>query len=355
MNNIIIYSTLIPFSFSLFMPPPYPKPWLYASSGIKTISRNWFIKRAEQKGIPWTTLVEKYKDKKVFGACEAWKHVLENKRMFYPPYFLKPFHGYDNGNMNWDAALENEAATTSISATYWKNVDPYISETWLRNNITEIIHTYMENEKLYVPSTILDLGCSIGISTESLARKFPGSRMIGMDLSPYFLSVASYRSSNGPYRIEYIHANAEDIPLETNSVDLIAIQFMLHEVPELPTYKILHEVFRVLKPKGMLAVVDLDPLNLKNLFNGETFRKWAFEITEPHINDYYKNDMRKVLMKSGFCNIMKYQNDPLNSVWCAVKMPVQYVETHAWNGNVTSYEQGHSHQEPRYATLSNTH
>jgi ubiquinone/menaquinone biosynthesis C-methylase UbiE len=349
---VIFYTTLLPHVTSLFIPSP--NAWKHANAGIKHIARNWFIKHAEKNGIPWTTIVEKYKDKKVFGACEAWKHVIENKHICYPSYFLQPFHGYEHGNMNWDAAVENEAATTTISANYWKNVDPHISETWLRNNITQIIHTYIENENVHVPNTILDLGCSIGISTESLARKFPGSRMIGMDLSPYFLSVASYRSSNSPYRIEYIHANAENIPLETNSVDLIAIQFMLHEVPEIPTYKILNEVFRVLKPKGMITVVDLDPLNLKNLFNGKTFRKWAFEITEPHINDYYKNDMRKVLMKSGFCNIMKYQNDPLNAVWCAVKMPVEYVETYTWNGNTTSHEKYPPYQEPRYAVLSNT-
>lgn len=349
MKYILLCSTILHYVSSFFIPPP-PSALKQASSGIKHIARNWFIKRAEENGIPWTALVEKYKDKHTFRTCEAWKYALENRHMCYPPYFLQPFHGYDNGNMNWDAAIENEAATRSISANYWKDVDPYICESWLRNNITQTIHRYIENEKLDVPSTILDLGCSIGISTESLARKFPGSRMIGMDLSPYFLSVASYRTSNSPYRIEYVHANAESIPLETNSVDLVAIQFMLHEVPVLPTYRVLNEVFRVLKSNGVIAIVDLEPLRLQDLFNGATFRKWAFDITEPHINDYYKNDMRKVLMKSGFCNIMKYQNDPLNSVWCAMKMPVQYAEeSYTWNVNTTNYNNYPLYYEPRYA------
>lgn len=314
----------IPILSALFIPPS-PSELKHISSGLKKITRDFFIKRAERRGIPWKPLVQKYKDANTFQICNAWKHAIENKNIYYPPYFLKPFHGYDKGNMNWDAAIENEAATMSISSDYWKDVDPYVSEQWLRNNITNIVHTYIINERHIVPDCIVDLGCSIGISTESIVNKFPTSRVIGIDLSPYFLSVASYRSSNSPYRIEYIHANAENIPLEDESVDLIAVQFMLHEVPETPTYRILNEIFRVLKPNGVVAIVDLDPYKLKDLFNGAIFRKWAFEITEPHINDYYKNDMGKTLMKSGFYNIKKYQNDPLNSVWCGIKIPNEKV------------------------------
>lgn len=324
--QLLYLVSVFPIISCLFV-PPNPSKWKQASTGIKTMVRQLFIKRAEVRGVPWTELVQKYKNKNVFQACEAWKHAIENKYMYYPPYFLKPFHGYDNGNMNWDAAIENEAATRSISVNYWKDVDPYVSEQWLRNNITRIIHTYIESEGYLMPNAIIDLGCSIGISTESIVNQFPTSRVIGIDLSPYFLSVASYRSSTSPYRIEYIHANAEDIPLDDETIDLVVVQFMLHEVPEMPTYKILNEIFRVLKPNGMVAIVDLDPCSLNDLFSGALFRKWAFEITEPHINDYYRNDMGKTLMKSGFCNIKKYQNDPLNSVWCGIKMPIEHVHS----------------------------
>ena len=45
--------------------------------------RQLFIKRAEVRGVPWTELVQKYKNKNVFQACEAWKHAIENKYRFY--------------------------------------------------------------------------------------------------------------------------------------------------------------------------------------------------------------------------------------------------------------------------------
>ena len=34
--------------------------------------------------------------------------------MEYPWYYVKPFHGYDEGNLSWRAAHELEAATQSM-------------------------------------------------------------------------------------------------------------------------------------------------------------------------------------------------------------------------------------------------
>ena len=40
---------------------------------------------------------------------------------------------------------------------------------------------------------ILDLGCSVGVSTRWLAGVFPGASIVGLDLSPYMLAVAELR------------------------------------------------------------------------------------------------------------------------------------------------------------------
>ena len=41
---------------------------------------------------------------------------------------------------------------------------------------------------------ILDIGCSAGISTRTLADAFPEAASVtGLDLSPHFLAVAEYR------------------------------------------------------------------------------------------------------------------------------------------------------------------
>ena len=44
----------------------------------------------------------------------ALKEELEDRGVQYPDYYLKAFHAYDEGNLNWLAAFEVESATLSM-------------------------------------------------------------------------------------------------------------------------------------------------------------------------------------------------------------------------------------------------
>ena len=72
----------------------------------------------------------------------------------------------------------------------------------------------------------------------------------------------------------------------------------------------------------MLAIVDLDPTNVQNKLIVSAFRKWAFETTEPHINEYYNTDMGILLESNNFVNIEKKKNDPVNSIWFGQKKTI---------------------------------
>ena len=75
--------------------------------------------------------------------------------------------------------------------------------------------------------------------------------------------------------------------------DLIVCNFLFHEVPPSATQTIFDEMVRILAPNGILVVVDLDPEILKSGAILSQFRKWAFEVTEPHIYNYYESNMTK--------------------------------------------------------------
>ena len=45
----------------------------------------------------------------------ALKEELEDKTLQYPDYYLKAFHAYEEGNLNWLAAFEVESATLSMA------------------------------------------------------------------------------------------------------------------------------------------------------------------------------------------------------------------------------------------------
>ncbi len=49
---------------------------------------------------------------------------------------------------------------------------------------------YHAQHGLPSPTSIVDMGCSTGLSTRWLAAQFPQAQVTGLDLSPYFLAVA---------------------------------------------------------------------------------------------------------------------------------------------------------------------
>ena len=292
-----------------------PPIWKVVSAPLKEQARQWFIKRALLKGIDWEQLTDQYKMPTSMDDMIKMKKRLENASILYPDYFLQAFHGYDDGNMNWLAAQENEAAALSMCSNYWPNICAMDSEKWVRNNVTANIRKYRRNH--WDGAKILDVGCSGGISTEYLVRGFPEAKVVyGLDLSPYFVSVGTFRAEkNGRSdKVNYVHANAERTMFRDGEFDLIVCSFLFHEVPRDATGAILDELKRILAPGGVLAIVDLDPDVLKRM---SQFRKWAFEVTEPHIYGYYDSNMTENLVSRGFTNVVKSNNDPVNCIWIA--------------------------------------
>lgn len=299
------------------------------SNGIHESVKSWFIERAEKNGIDWKRLVSTYEDENTMLALNMWKKRKENIFIEYPDYYLKKFHGYENGNLEWKAATELEAATKSISCTYWEGVDAYTSEKWMRHNVTENINFYLNKHNIVVHN-IADFGCSIGISTEYLFLSYPTKEITGIDLSPYFIAIASHRNDKLNFGIKYLHQNIENTTLNSNSYDMITCMFVLHEVPEDISQKIIKEAHRMLKPNGVFVVVDLDQFKIKDTHSTNKFIQWAFETTEPHIQDYYNNDIKDQLSINGFGSIELYSNDPMNNVWISKKIDMvhdlQYIK-----------------------------
>lgn len=297
--------------------------WETLRFSIKENARTWFINRAIKKGIPWNELYqESVAD---HDSIATLKEIFENKYLEYPHYYLRPFHGYDDGNMNWKAAHEAEAATLSIGAGYWDNIDPYSAQEWLRGNVSENIQNYIDETYVKTPKHVLDVGCSIGVSTEFLYNDFDTiESMNGIDLSPYFIGVAKNRANKQLLNIDYIHGLAENTPYVENQFDLITCNFMFHELPEKAAKEVLSELYRILSYEGVLAIVDIDPTYLDKQLKNNLFRKWAFESTEPHIYSYYLRNMETMMKEQGFCMINKKRNDPLNSVWLCTKRVDSY-------------------------------
>lgn len=222
------------------------------------------------------------------------------------------------------AAMEGEAASLSMCVNYWRSDrhrEPQVTESWVRGNTTARLSAYLDERGFGMPRSLLDVGASVGVSTQFLHEAFPRSEVTGLDLSPYFVAMATYRARENDLPIRYIHANAEHTGLPSGSVDVITVNYMLHEVPTEATKRILSELHRVLRPGGVILICDLDGDKVRDNFVVSSFRKWAFEVTEPHIYQYYQNDLLENLAGVGFdpSSLKKTSNDPINALWFAQK------------------------------------
>ncbi|MEH2463686.1 class I SAM-dependent methyltransferase [Nostoc sp.] len=253
-------------------------------------ARQMMIKRAERIGVPWTQEVETLQ-------ARDWKADLaqvENPQLSYPEYYLRPFHAYEGGDLSWKAAWELEVAARTVHAGIWQDAGAE-GDAKLRQSYHDILKAQIPNQ----PQDILDLACAVGLSTFAMQEIYPHAKITGLDLSPYFLAVASYRAGQRQAKINWLHAQAESTGLPDASFDLVSIFLMCHELPQSATRQIFAEMRRVLRPGGYLAIMDMNP-------KSEVYQKMPAYIltllksTEPYLDEYFALDIEQAIVEAGF-------------------------------------------------------
>ena len=105
--------------------------------------------------------------------------------------------------------------------------------------------------KFFDEKVILDAGCGSGKFSAALA-KFGAKKVIGVDIGSHGLEFARKQSAKMDYgnKLEFIHGSLLDIPLESESVDIVWSNGVIHHTTDYE--KCLEEFNRVLKKNGDL-------------------------------------------------------------------------------------------------------
>lgn len=266
----------------------------------KKKARNMMIKRAEAIGVPWRENVRKLQ-------ARDWQEdftAVENTDLVYPAYYLSSFHAYEQGNLSWQAALEAESAAYAVHAKLWQEAGAK-GDQLLRQSYHQAIQPQLSNK----PQTILDIGCSVGMSTLALQKIYPQAKITGLDLSPYFLAVAKYRSQATAQKINWVHGAAESTGLEANQFDLVSAFLLFHEVPQQPTREIFAEVYRLLRPGGYFTIMDMNPASTVYA-TMPPYVLTLLKSTEPFLDQYFSLDIESALTEAGFNSVTITPNSP---------------------------------------------
>lgn len=262
-------------------------------------ARQMMIKRAQRIGVPW---INEVKTLQTRDWTEDFAQV-QNPQITYPDYYLTSFHGYDEGDLSWQAAFELEVAARTVHAGIWQD-GKADGDAKLRQSYHDILKVRVPQ-----PRDILDLGCSVGLSTFTLQETYPHAQVTGLDLSPYFLAVAKYRAQQSQAQINWIHATAESTGLPDRAFDLVSLFLICHELPQLATQKIFAEVRRILRPGGHISIMDMNP-------QAEAYKKMPpyiltlLKSTEPYMDQYFALDIEQTLVEAGFQTPTITKNSP---------------------------------------------
>lgn len=124
-------------------------------------------------------------------------------------------------------------------------------------------------------SICLDLCCGSGDLAQLLARQVGSTgHVYGVDFSPALLAIAHQRVQNQypPLSINWVEANALDLPFEDNYFHAATMAYGLRNVTNIP--RCLSELHRVLKPGAKAAILDFHRPNEPIM---RVFQQWYLE------------------------------------------------------------------------------
>ena len=166
---------------------------------------------------------------------------------------------------------------------------------WNEENLERILKFCSDK----IQGRVLDVGCGDGFFTAQILQRFNLKNVYGLDISSKAVDLARLKHPE----INFQQSALNHIPEETNSIDSITmIEVIEHLVDIEGTLK---ELFRVMKPGGILLIATTDFNWLKQVIIAMFFFEKYFYPTNPHIRFFKRSTLTDVLSENGF-SVIKY-------------------------------------------------
>ncbi len=224
----------------------------------------------------------------------------------YPKYFRRNFHWQTDGYLSRRSAelydLSVEILFLGCADVMRRQVIPPISRRAKRRRRT--------------PLRILDVGCGTGRTLGQIAAAVPGQQYYGVDLSPFYVEGAREHLASVP-EVTLVADNAEHLPFRDAHFDAVTSVFLFHELPRRSRRQVLSEISRVLRPGGVLAVVDSAQLAEADDLSF-FLERFPAQMHEPFYADYLRDDLAASVSEAGLAHA-KSQRAWLSKVVTAQK------------------------------------
>jgi len=205
----------------------------------------------------------------------------------YPRYYLQNFHYQTDGYLSRRSA---ELYDVQVEVLFGGSAD------LLRRQALAPIARHLAGRS-NADTRLLDVGCGTGRLLAQIKSNWPRLKVVGVDLSPHYLAEARERLEAWS-RVEFVEGAAEALAFAKADFDVVTSVYLLHELPRKVRHAALREMARVLKPGGLLVIVD-------SLQRGDRpeyealLEHFPTAFHEPYFDDYTRDDLAAVLKESG--------------------------------------------------------
>jgi ubiquinone/menaquinone biosynthesis C-methylase UbiE len=157
-----------------------------------------------------------------------------------------------------------------------------LKQTWEDGDFSQVAKHIEAEAKAFVDrlnvgpgAKVLDVACGSGNSAIEFAAD--GAEVTGLDLASNLLEVAAQRAKAAGLDLRLDQGDAEDLPYEDNSFDLVATMYgaMFAPRPEV----VASELVRVCRPGGRVAMANWTP----DGFAGQMFKVASRYLTPPNM------------------------------------------------------------------------
>jgi len=209
-------------------------------------------------------------------------------RARFPAYFRRTFHWQTDGYLSPRSARLYDVG---VELLFMGTADI------MRRQLIPHITRFVRAEGLSAPR-ILDVACGTGRFLKQLAVALPGARLSGLDLSPAYVDAA--RALLAPVgEVALVADDAAQMPWRDGLFDVLTSVYLFHELPRAVRRTVLREMFRVVRPGGLVAIED-SAQPFENPALEPVLARFPVDFHEPFYADYLRDDLAEAMREVGF-------------------------------------------------------
>jgi ubiquinone/menaquinone biosynthesis C-methylase UbiE len=209
------------------------------------------------------------------------------RRERYPPYYLRNFHWQSDG---WLSERSARLYDAGVEVLFGGTADV------MRRSVLPPLLSALRGAPR---PAILDVACGTGALLSQLARALPEAQLVGVDLSRPYVEHARARLARQGAEVDLVVDNAESLPWRDERFDAVTCVFLFHELPRDARRHVAAEMFRVLRPGGVLAFLDSAQEH-----DGEdivqVLRTFPSVYHEPYYRSFLSDPLGPLLGEAGF-------------------------------------------------------